>query len=169
MSDLFAAPAFTPLPGLGSFGQARTGNWDAPFDDLSSPQGAGGVAELHPFQPVAVDGVAAVTFEPGIIISGGVSISPTVGGGSPMATVPRPQLTITTSGTIYLEATMDGAGNATAIDTKNAATTPASTATLRRLTIANVTLAGSVVTVTSRPVRESRTLYLCNGTAIWEA
>jgi hypothetical protein len=68
-----------------------------------------------------------------------------------------------------LEATVDGAGNATAIDTKNAATTPASTTTLKRLTIANVTLAGSVVTVTARPVRESRTLYLCNGSPIWEA
>jgi len=32
-----------------------------------------------------------------------------------------------------------------------------------------VTLAGSVVTVTARPVRESRTLYLCNGSPIWEA
>jgi len=122
-----------------------------------------------PFEPTPVSGVAAVTFEPGIIISGGTNISPTVGGGSPMATVPRPQLTITTSGTIYLEATVDGAGNATAIDTKNAATTPASTTTLKRLTIANVTLAGSVVTVTARPVRESRTLYLCNGSPIWEA
>lgn len=169
MSDLFAAPAFTPLPDLGSFGQARTGNWDEPFDDLSSPQSAGGVAEPHPFQPVAVDGVAAVTFEPGIIISGGTSISPTVGGGSPMATVPRPQLTITTSGTIYLEATVDGAGNATAIDTKNAASTPASTTTLKRVTIADVILAGVAVTVTARYFRETRTLYLCNGSPIWEA
>ena len=128
-----------------------------------------GEGDSHPFEPTPVPGSAAVTFEPGIIISGGTNISPTVGGGSPMATVPRPQLTITTTGTIYLEATVDGAGNATAIDTKNAATTPASTTTLKRLTIANVTLAGSVVTVTARPVRESRTLYLCNGSPIWEA
>ena len=104
---------------------------------------AGAIASGDPFQPTAVVGSAAVTFEPGLILSGGLSISPTVGGGSTMATVPRPQLTITTSGTIYLEATVDGAGDATAIDTKNAATTPASTTTLKRLTIANVTLAGS--------------------------
>jgi hypothetical protein len=126
--------------------------------------------DLDPFQPTPVGGgVAAVTFEPGIIVSNGLNISPTVGGGSPMATEPRPQLTITVSGTIYLEATIDGAGQATAIDTKNAATTPASTTTLKRLTIATVTLSGSDVTITSRPVRESRTLYLCNGSPIWEA
>jgi hypothetical protein len=121
-----------------------------------------------PFEPTPVPGVAAVIFEPGIIISGGVNISPTVGGGSSMATEPRPQLAITTGGSIYLEATIDGAGNATAIDTKNAASTPASTTNLKRLEIATLSLDGTTVTITSRPVRESRTLYLCNGNPIWD-
>jgi hypothetical protein len=125
-------------------------------------------ASLHAFYATPKTGAAVVTFEPGQVTSGGLSISPTVGGGSAMATVPRPELTITTSGVIYLEATVDGAGNATAIDTKNAATKPADTATLKRLTITNVTKAGALVTVTARPIRASLTLYLCNGTAIWE-
>jgi hypothetical protein len=121
-----------------------------------------------PFQPIPASGAATVTFEPGIITNAGRNISPTVGGGSTMATTPRPSLTITTSGTIYLEATVDAAGTATAIDTKNAASTPADTSTLKRLTLANVTLSGSTVTVTGRPVRESRSLFICSGTAIWD-
>ena len=125
------------------------------------------VTEADPFEPTPTSGAATVTFEPGIILNAGRNISPTVGGGSTMATTPRPTLTITTSGTIYLEATVDAAGTATAIDTKNAATTPTDTSTLKYLTLADVTLAGSVVTVTDRPVRETRNLFVCNGTAIW--
>lgn len=120
-----------------------------------------------PFSPTPSATDPEVTFEPGIITNAGQNISPTVGGGSTMATVPRPALTITTSGTIYLEATVDAAGLATAIDTKNAATTPTDTTTLKHLELASVTLASGAVTVTARPVRESRPLYLCNGTAIW--
>jgi hypothetical protein len=121
-----------------------------------------------PFEPIPAAGAATVSFEPGIITNAGANISPTVGGGSTMATVPRPSLTITTAGTIYLEATVDAAGTATAIDTKNAASTPADTSTLKHLTLADVTLSGSTVTVTGRPVRESRSLFICSGTAIWD-
>jgi hypothetical protein len=136
--------------------------------DLSEFQTVLKQGDPDPFEPTPVPGVAAVTFEPGTIMSGGINISPTVGGGSPMATEPRPQLNVV-SGTIYLEATVDGAGNATAIDTKSAASTPASTTTIKRLTISTVTVSGTNVVVTSRPIRESRNFYLCNGSPIWEA
>lgn len=122
----------------------------------------------HPFYPSVGSAPDKLIFEPGIITNAGRNISPTVGGGATMASLPRPELTVTTTGTAYLEATVDGAGAATAIDTKNAATTPTDTATLKHLTLATVTLTAGVVTVTDRPVRESRSLYLCNGTAIWD-
>lgn len=141
-------------------------------DMLSQDAGSGdaevaATATYDPFQPIT-NGTAIVTIEPGIIINAGRNISPTVGGGSTMATTPRPTLTITTSGTIYLEATVDAAGTATSIDTKNAAATPTDTSTLKYLTLSDVTLSAGVATVTGRPVRETRTLYICNGTAIWD-
>lgn len=120
-----------------------------------------------PFQPTQVDGEAKVTFEPGVIMGGGLNISPDVDG-DPMATVPRPELTITTSGTIYIMATVDGAGKPTAAEMGNASSTPTDTATEKYLTTANVTLSGTTVTITGRPVRESRPLFVCNGTAIWD-
>lgn len=119
-----------------------------------------------PFEPTQVTGSAKVTFEPGTVLSG-VEISPTVAG-TPIATVPRPELTITTSGVIYLEATVDAAGALTAVELKNAAALPADTSTLKRRTTANVTLAAGVIAVTARPVRTSLNFYMCNGVPIWE-
>lgn len=121
----------------------------------------------YPFYASMGSAADKVVFEPGIITNAGRNISPTVGGGAAMSSIPRPELTITVSGKIYLEATVDAAGAATSIDTKNAATTPTDTATLKYLELASVTLASGVATITDRPVRESRPLYLCGGTAIW--
>ncbi len=138
----------------------------ARFDAIQEKRQSFVTGADEPFFPTP-GALATVSFEPGVITNAGRNISPTVGGGATMATLPRPELTITTTGTVYLEATVDGAGAATAIDTKNAATTPTDTSTLKHLTLATVTFTSGVVTVTSRPVRESRPLYVCNGTAIW--
>lgn len=121
----------------------------------------------YPFYSSIGSAANKVVFEPGIITNAGQNISPTVGGGATMATIPRPELTITVSGKIFLVATVDADGVATGIDTQNAAATPTDTATEKHLELASVTLASGVATITDRPVRESRPLYLCGGTALW--
>ena len=132
-----------------------------------SPQEEAAATAPTPFYATAAPEADTVTFEPGIITNAGRNISPTVDGGSPMSTTPRPVMTITTTGKIFLVATVDAAGAATSIDTQNAAATPTDTATEKHLELASVTLTAGVATITDRPVRESRPLYLCNGTAIW--
>lgn len=121
----------------------------------------------YPFYSFIGSAANKVVFEPGIITNAGRNISPTVGGGSTMASIPRPELTITVSGKIFLLATVDDAGAATSIDTQNAASTPDDTDTEKHLELASVTLTAGVATITDRPVRESRPLYICGGTAIW--
>lgn len=92
---------------------------------------------------------------------------PTIGGVS-LFTDPAPTLTVVT-GTVYLDATVDGAGTVTAVVIANAATTPADTTTRKYKTIGSVTVASNAVTAIAQNVITSLTLYLCNGTAIWES
>lgn len=121
----------------------------------------------HPFQVLAVDGAAKVTVAYGTVTGGGLNIVPTIGGTS-IATTPAPELTVVT-GTVYLKATVDGAGLPTACVVENAASTPTDTANEKHRTIAAVSVSGTVVSVT-RPqsVISSLTLYVCGGSAIWE-
>jgi hypothetical protein len=92
---------------------------------------------------------------------------PTIGGTS-LFTAPPPTLTVVT-GTVYLDATVDGAGAVTAVIISNAASTPSDTTTRKYKTIGSVTVTSNAVTAIAQSVKTSLTLYLCNGTAIWEA
>lgn len=91
---------------------------------------------------------------------------PTIGGVS-IFTTPAPTLTVVT-GTVYLDATVDGAGAVTAVIIANAATTPADTTTHKYKTLGSVTVTSNAVTAIAQSVITSLNLYLCNGTAIWE-
>jgi len=92
---------------------------------------------------------------------------PTIGGVS-LFTTPPPTLTVVT-GTVYLDATVDGVGVVTAVIISNAASTPSDTTTRKYKTIGSVTVTSNAVTAISQSVKTSLTLYLCNGTAIWES
>ena len=118
-----------------------------------------------PFKIVAVEGSAKVTVVYGTVTGGGANIVPTIGGTS-LADPTPPELTVVT-GTVYLKATVDSAGTPTAVIIDNAASTPTDTSTLKYRTIGNVTVSGSTVTI-SQSVRTSLTLFICNGTAVWE-
>lgn len=94
---------------------------------------------------------------------------PTIGGASLVA-VPAPALTVSgASGTIYLDATVDAAGNITALIIANATAIPADTSTQKRKLIGMWTASGGAFTNVASVLNANQTLYLCNGTAIWEA
>lgn len=91
---------------------------------------------------------------------------PTIGGTS-IFSAPPPELTVVT-GTVYLDATVDAAGTVTAVIITNAASTPSDTSTHKYRTVASVTVASNAVTAIGQSAMSSLTLYVCNGTAIWE-
>lgn len=94
---------------------------------------------------------------------------PTIGGTSIVA-VPAPALTVTGStGIIYLDATVDAAGAITALIIANAASIPADTATQKRKLVGTWTASGGAFTSVVSILDANQTLYLCNGTALWEA
>lgn len=115
----------------------------------------------HPFLIVSVPSIAAITVAPGDV----ENIIPTIGGTSIAASTP-PQLTVST-GSVYLECTMDAAGNLTAAEIKNAASLPADTSTLRYRQLGTVSVSGLVVTVTAQTVTTSVSHKLCAGLSTW--
>jgi hypothetical protein len=125
--------------------------------------GTGGVS--HPFKLINASTTAPAA-KVSVIYGTVNNFVPTIGGTS-IFTDPAPTLTVVT-GTVYLDATVDGAGAITAVVIANAATTPADTTTRKYKTIGSVTVASNAVTAIAQNVITSLTLYLCNGTAIWE-
>jgi hypothetical protein len=96
---------------------------------------------------------------------------PTIGGTS-LAAVPAPAMTVTgASGIIQLKATVDGAGAITALIAENVAgpSVTADTATEKYKLVGTWTASGGVFTSVTSILNTNQTLYLCNGTAIWEA
>lgn len=114
-----------------------------------------------PFRIQPVPGAAAVTIFPGDV----ENIIPTIGGTSIAAATP-PQLTVA-AGSVYMECTMDAAGNLTAAEIKNAASLPANTSTLRYRQLGTVSVSGVVVTVTAQTVTTSVSHKLCAGLSTW--
>lgn len=114
-----------------------------------------------PFRIQPVDGAAAVTIFPGDV----ENIIPTIGGTSIAAATP-PQLAVST-GSVYLECTMDAAGTLTAAEIKNTASLPANTSTLRYRQLGAVSVSGTVVTVTAQTVNTSVSHKLCGGLSTW--
>jgi hypothetical protein len=110
-------------------------------------------------------GTLKVGIRPGMVNN----FVPTIGGTSLVA-VPTPSLTVTGStGIIYLDATVDAAGAITALIIANATSIPADTATQKRKLIGTWTASGGAFTSVVSILDANQTLYLCNGTAIWEA
>jgi len=84
-------------------------------------------------------------------------------------TVPAPALVVTgASGIVYLKATVDAANLITAVEVLNGTSTPTDTATAKHRTIGTWTIADGAFTSVSSVLNTNQTLYLCNGTAIWE-
>ena len=109
--------------------------------------------------------VAKIRVAPGMVNN----FIPTIDGASLVA-VPAPALTVSgASGTIYLDATVDAAGNITALIIANATAIPADTSTQKRKLIGTWTASGGAFTNVASVLNANQTLYLCNGTAIWEA
>jgi hypothetical protein len=114
-----------------------------------------------PFRIIPADGVAAVLIIPGDV----ENIVPEIGGTS-IAAIPPPQLSVS-SGPVYLECTMDAAGTLTAAEIKNAGSLPADTSTLRYRQIGTVSVSGTIVIVTTQTVRTSVSHKLCGGLSTW--
>jgi len=83
---------------------------------------------------------------------------------------PSPALVVTgTSGTVYLKATVDAANLITAVQVLNGTSTPTDTSIAKHRTIGTWTIANGAFTSVSSVLNTNQTLYLCNGTAIWES
>ena len=142
--------------------------------------GAGGMTLLpiagnggeprYPRQPWTLAGFieggsAKIRVAPGMVNN----FVPTIGGTSIAAAEP-PALTVTgSSGQVYLKATVDAAGAITALVIENASSVPADTATDKHKLVGTWTASGGVFTSVTSILGANQTLYLCNGTAIWEA
>jgi hypothetical protein len=112
-------------------------------------------------------GVAKIGIKPGMVNN----LVPTIGGTSLVA-VPPPTITVTgASGIIQLKATVDGVGAITALIAENVAgpTVTADTTTLKYKLIGTWTSDAGQFTSVNSILNTNQTLYLCNGTAIWEA
>lgn len=94
---------------------------------------------------------------------------PTIGGDS-LAAVPRPELTVTGSaGVVYLRATVDAAGTITALIIDSDSVIPTDTTADKHKLIGTWTASGGVFTSVVSILNTNQTLYICGGTAIWEA
>ena len=110
-------------------------------------------------------GTAKININPGLVNN----FVPTIGGVS-LGAFPRPTLTVTGSvGVIEIKATIDGAGTITAVIVQNVATATADTVTNKYKTIGGWTFASGAFTSVTSILNTNQTLYLCNGTAIWES
>jgi len=110
-------------------------------------------------------GTAKISINPGLVNN----FVPTIGGVS-LGAFPRPTLTVTGSvGVIEIKATIDGAGTITAVIVQNVATATADTVTNKYKTIGGWTAASGAFTSVTSILNTNQTLYLCNGTAIWES
>lgn len=107
---------------------------------------------------------AKITVAPGMVNN----IVPTIGGTS-LAAVPAPTITVTgASGQIWMAITVDANGTATAATISNLTSTPAETSTVKNRLIGAWTASGGAFTSVTSILNANQTLYLCNGTAIWE-
>lgn len=133
--------------------------------------GAGARASRVGVNPFALTGfidtgpTAKIRVAPGMVNS----FVPTIGGTSIVA-VPPPTLTVTGStGQIWLRATVDGAGAITALELANLTATPTDTGTLKHKLVGTWTASGGAFTSVVSILDANQTLYLCNGSPIWEA
>lgn len=94
------------------------------------------------------------------------SITPTIGGTALDAASP-PELTITTSGVVYLECSIDGSGNVTAVAVKNASSLPSASSSKAYITLATVTYSGGAVTAISQAVTTSLQCAKCGATTYY--
>lgn len=93
-------------------------------------------------------------------------------GGTPksLVAIPAPALTVTgSSGVVHLKATVDAAGAITTLVIESAVSLPSDTSTLKHKIIGAWTASGGAFTSATSVLNTNQTLYLCNGTAIWEA
>jgi hypothetical protein len=112
-----------------------------------------------------VESTARISVFPGIVNN----VVPKIGANSLVA-LPRPTLTVTgASGIVYMIATVDVSGTITDLVIENTASAvPPDTETLKHRIIGTWLSSGGVFTDVSSLLNANQTLFLCNGTAIWE-
>lgn len=120
-----------------------------------------GEEETHPFKVTdATDLMGAKVY----VKFGQVnSVTPTISGTDLDDSSP-PALTITVSGVVYLEVTVNNNGAVTAVEVKNASSLPTATSTKGYLTLATVTKTGSTITAINQSVTHSLQHYKCGST-----
>lgn len=114
-----------------------------------------------------IDGGAKISVAPGMVNNS----VPTIGGVS-LAATPAPALTVTgASGIVQLKATVDAVGTITDLIAESVAgpAVTASTTTLKYKLVGSWTASGGAFTGVTSILDRNQTLYLCNGTAIWES
>jgi hypothetical protein len=146
-------------------------NIDNNFDDFSLNQfssgvGSGGTWYLSGY---VESGSTKIRIRPGMVNN----FIPTIdvsGTQVSIATVPAPGLVVTgTSGSVYLKSTVDTAGSITALVIESASSVPVDTSTEKHKLLGTWTASGGAFTSVVSILNANQTLYICNGTAIWEA
>lgn len=102
-----------------------------------------------------------------IVVFGQVnSITPTISGVA-LNNSTAPKLTISTNGVVYLECSVDGSGNITAVAVKNAASLPSATSSYAYITLASIALSGGSISSISQSVTASLQCAKCGTTTYY--
>lgn len=152
------------LPGLRALARLQEGeDIDTGVDEVvfASPQVA---ADEHPLQVVQVDGTH-VRVVAGIVAASNANWTPTIGG-TALTADPAPELTIGTTGWVYLQADIGTA--VTGVTISFSATPPSDTTARSVINLAYVTFAGGKITGISQSVSGSLAFVFCGGNHFWE-
>lgn len=135
----------------------------ASVDAAQSPTSA---SSFLPFEGIdaSASGVAKIKFAYGTV----GNASPTFGG-NPCLPV-SDEATVSDGDVVYLDATLDAAGNIATLIATRASSVPAdgSTAGHYYRLLFEVTVSGGAVTAIGQSVTTNLSLHVCNGVAIWD-
>jgi hypothetical protein len=151
---------------------ARVSNWNngsiihtprfrQPFYPKSFPFKLSGLIDTNNVAKIFVKPGMVNNFIPTIKVSG-IQVS--------LVAPSVPALVVTESnGVVYIKATVDSAGTITAIEILNALTLPPDTLNAKYRRIGSWTSSSGQFTSILSMLNTNQTLYLCNGSAIWES
>lgn len=171
MLEVPPLPKFKPQPPPDSIGVEGMRRLDYTFPEAGplQPEAVSTRADdngnVHPFKGIdASTGVAKVKFLYGTV----GNFSPTFGGNPVFPE--SDEVTVNDGDKVYLDATVDAAGNITDLVAWRTPTVPADSPSTghyyKLLFVVEVT--GAAVTSIGQSVTSNLTLFICNGNAIWD-
>lgn len=152
-----------------SYDPSGSFNGSQEVDDSYSQTSSGSttvVSGSHPFQLTGfVSGSTAYIS----VFPGSVNNAVPFIGANSIAAIPPPLAVVTgTDGLVWIKATLDASLKIVDLEIDGGTTVPTDTTLEKYLLIGTWTSSGGEFTSVYSMLRSSQTLYICNGTAIWE-